>query len=157
LKATCSLLDTDVSNHCLQANWTVQESSDRQFCAAGLIQMREASLSSDAIKLLAKHSDLVLKLKEKGGLKDVNGLHLDVLSRILVQQQQRGLDLPEWLDQDTQKQIRELAKEHLQMLLTKPAIRSLLVGPVLQQLKIDLIRTALDFEPEDALKSESFD
>lgn len=136
------------------SDWQIIETNDRRICASGLIELRRSASSAASIRLLNKHSQLVAQMRSRGGVPDVNAIHFSLLSRILIQYQQRGLSLPDWLNNETQKQIRQLAQESLQEMLQKPAIRALLVGPVLEKVKADLIRTALDFEPNDTLKSK---
>jgi hypothetical protein len=132
----------------------LKEDSDREFCTAGLIELRKSSKSSEAADLLLKHRQLVENLKRNGGMTDLNAIHFELLSRILIQEQNRNLNLPKWISNDTQQEIRQLAQDSLKQLLDKPAIRALLVGPIIQKIKYQIVQAALDFRPNDTLRSK---
>lgn len=132
-----------------------RKTSSNKFCYAALVELRESTNSIQSAKLLKEHDKLIEKLKENGGLIQPNLSHIAYLAKALDQEDQRGLKLPNWIDQSTRTQIRTLANKQQKLNYQKSIVRNSILAELLNDLRTDLLQATLEFQPNDVKKCKA--
>ena len=119
-----------------------------------MIELRQSANSTQAARLLKANEKLTTKLQQNGVLAYPSLSQISLLAKAFDKENQIGLKLPSWLDQSEKKQIRELAEQQLKLNYQKAIVKNSAVVELLDDLRTDLLKTTLEFQPQDVKKGK---